>query len=209
MKINLTAFTLFLIAVILSVSGCNNATTNKAKDLADSAATRIDSTVQDVRQDAKMTAAKAESMMSSNPDSDFVVKASLDNAMEIRLLQAGIDNGSGKLLKADAKSLITDHKRLGASLKAYAGKKGYILVNGDNGKADDELATLNKLNKGPDWDKELDTALVSGHHKAIDLFEKARDNVKDSELKDMINDALPTLQAHLDMMLQLQGKLGN
>ncbi len=156
-----------------------------------------------------MTAAKAESMMSSNPDSDFVVKARLDNAMEIRLLQASIEKGTDKLLKTDAKSLITDHKKLGASLKAYAGKKSYILVDGDNGKADDELATLNKLNKGPDWDKEWGNALVSGHNKAIDLFGKARDNVKDSELKDMINDALPTLQAHLDMMLQLQGKLGN
>ena len=126
MKINLTAFPFFLIAVILSVIGCNNATTNKAKDLADNVATRIDSTVQDVNQDAKMAAAKAESMLSSNPDSDFVVKASLDNAMEIRLLQAGIEKGTDKLLKTDAKSLITDHKKLGASVKAYAAKKGYI-----------------------------------------------------------------------------------
>ena len=84
-----------------------------------------------------------------------------------------------------------------------------IFVDGDNGKADDELATLNNKNRGAYWDKKWVDALVSGHNKAIELFEKAKDNVKDAELKDIINDALPTLQAHLDMMLQLQGKTGN
>ena len=208
MKIKLTTLYTLLITGLVSLNACNNTDSAKTKNWADSAATTVDSALHDVKQDAKMAVAKVENMENSNPDSNFVVKASLDNNSEIRLLQAGIDNGTDKELKAHAKMMIADHKKLGAGVKKYATKKGYILPDNDNGKADGELATLNKKNKGMDWDKEWVGALISGHNEAIDLFENAKGKVKEQELKSMITSALPTLHAHLNMMLQLQDKMG-
>jgi len=194
-------------AGMLSICACNNADSNKAKDAADSLATKVDTVTSDVSREASKVANKVENDLYPNPDSNFVVKASLDNNKELRLLEAGVANGTDKDLKAHAKMMIADHKKLGAGVKAYAAKKGYYPPEGDNGKADDELATLKNHTKGADWDKEWTDALTSGHTDAVDMFEKAKDKVKDPELQAMITNALPTLHAHLDMMKQLQDKL--
>ena len=146
--------------------------------------------------------------MNGNPDSSFVVKAAATNNAELKILQAGIDNGTDKELKAHARMMMADHKKLGEKVKAYADKKGYPLPDGDNGKADDEMAKLNQTAKGSDWDKEWVNHMVSAHQDAIDMFENGKMNVKDDDLRLIISGALPTLHSHLDMMKGLQDKMG-
>ena len=202
-----TTLHILLMAGLLSVTACNDAQKNGAKDAADSVMAKVDTMAADVKQGAEKAADKVGNAFNSNPDSSFVVRASLDNAMELRLLQAGWDNGTDKELKAHAKMMITDHKKLAANVKAYATKKGYVLPDNDMGKADDELATLSKKTKGKEWDKEWTDALTKGHKDAVDMFEDSQNGVKDQELRDMIAATLPTLRSHLEMMKGLQEKL--
>ena len=48
------------------------------------------------------------------------------------------------------------------------------------------------------------TAMVKDHQEAIDLFEKASGNVKDSEVKTFIDNTLPKLRMHLDSAKAVQ-----
>jgi putative membrane protein len=207
-----TTLSILLLAGVLACSGCNDADRQKANDIANDAAdslqTKTDTAISAVKAEANKMADQAELMLKGNPDSIFVVRAALDNNMEIRLLQAGVNNGTDQQLVEHAKMMLADHKQLGDQVSRYAAGKGYILVDGDHGKADEELATLSKKNKGSDWDKEWVSALTSGHKAAISLFEKGRDNVKDPELKNMIVSALPNLRSHLDMVEQLRDRMG-
>ncbi len=196
-----------LMAGVLFASSCGNGN-NSAQNTADTAMAKVDTAAQAVKQGAQNMVNEAKNAMDSNPDSNFVVKAATTNMAELRILQAGLDNGTSKELKAHAKMMMTDHKKLGEGVKAYSAKKGYTLPTTDNGKADDEMAKLNGKTKGADWDKEWVDHMVSAHKDCIDMFENGSKNVKDAELKTIIDGALPTLHSHLDMMQQLQDKMG-
>jgi putative membrane protein len=172
--------------------------------MADSAAAKVDTMAQDVKKAAQNVASDVRDAMTSNPDSSFAVKAATANMAELKVLQAGLDNGSSKELKAHAKMMMADHKKLGAGMKAYADKKGYTLPADDGGKGDDVIASLGKNNKGADWDKAWVDHMVSAHEDAISMFEKGQKDVKDDELRTMITNALPTLRAHLGMMQEMQ-----
>ncbi len=208
MKNKSTALYILLMSGVLSISACNDEQNNKAQNVADNISVKIDTAVADVKQGISNVASKVGIALAGNPDSNFVVKAGIDNNKELRLLQSGMDNGSSKELRDHAKMMIADHKKLGDGLKEYAAKKGYILIDGDHGKADEELATLNRKTKGDKWDKEWVDALTSGHKDAIELFENNKDKVKDPELKSMIIGTLPTIRSHYDMMKGMQDKMG-
>ena len=201
-----TTLQFLLIASLLATAACNNEQTAKTENMADTVAARVDTMAKNVKQDAQNVANEVKDDLSGNVDSNFVVKASVANMTELKVLQAAWDNGTSKELKAHAKMMIADHKKLGTGMKAYATKKGYVIP--DNDKSDDVLNNINKSSKGNDWDKAWVDHMVSAHEDAISLFEKGQNNVKDAELKTMITNALPTLHAHLDMMKQLQDKMG-
>ncbi len=198
---------ILLVAALLSVSACNNSNTSTTAT-ADSVTAKVDTAMKDVKQGAENVANEVKNAVEGNPDSNFVVKAATANMEELKILQAGWDKGTDKDLKAHAKMMIADHKKLGAKVKDYSGKKSYILPADDNGKGDDAVAKLDKNTKGKDWDKAWADKMVDGHNDAISLFEKYQDKVKDPDLKAMITETLPTLHSHLDMMKQLKDKLG-
>lgn len=191
-------------AGLLSVTACNNAQNNKVADMADSAAAKVDTAAQAVKQDVQKVANDIDNALTGNPDSNFVVKAATVNMAELKVLQAGIDNGTGKELKAHARMMMADHKKLAEGVKKYADKKGYILPADDNGKGDEALAKINAGNKGKDWDKAWVDHMVSAHEDCIAMFDKAQATVKDDELRTMITNALTTLHSHLDMMKKMQ-----
>ena len=185
-------------ATMLAVSSCNSSDTKSTENKMDTTVSKMETATQNAVNDVKQAVV-------GNEDSNFVVKAAVTNNTELKILQAGIDNGTNKELKAHAKMMMADHKKLGDKVKAYATSKGYVLPDSTKG---DALATINSKTKGADWDKAWVNHMVDAHKDCISMFEKGKDNVKDSALKTMIVDALPTLNAHLDMMKTLQDKMG-
>ena len=198
-----------MFAGLLATASCNNSGTSSTTTSTDSSSvmSKVDTAAARVKQDAEHVANDVKNAMSSNVDSNFVVKATIANMEELKILQAGLDNGTSKELKMHAKMMMADHKKLGEKVKAWAAKANYPLPDNDNGKGDDAVASLNKNTKGPDWDKAWTDKMISGHEDAISLFENNQNSVKDADLKALITDALPTLHSHLDMMKQLKDKL--
>lgn len=144
---------------------------------------------------------------SSNPDSSFVLNAGTQNEDEMKLLQAGLTKGTSAELKAHAKMMLADHKKMGQEVKAYASKKKYSTMSPSDSKAADELKDINSHTVGADWDKAWTDKMVNGHEKTIRLFEKGQTSVKDSTLSGMITKTLPTLHSHLTMVQGLQNSL--
>ena len=204
-----TLFYTLMLAGVVSLSACGSS--NSSSSSTDSSSTtmaKVDTAVNHAGQSVENATGNVKEAVMGNPDSNFVVKAAIDNAMELKVLQAGVDKGTNKDLKSHAKMMITDHKKLGAKVKAYADKKGYVLPADDNGKADDALASIDKNSAGADWDKAWVNKVTDAHKDAVSLFEQNENDTKDPELKSLITDALPTLRNHLDMMKGMQDKMG-
>lgn len=207
MKTKLNTLQVLMMAGLLSATACNNADSNKAENMEDTATVKVENAMQDVKEGAQNAAAGVKDALNGNQDSNFVVKATKTNMTELKVLQAGWDNGTNKELKGHAKMMIADHKKLGDKVKAYAAKKNYALPDNDGGDGDETVAKLNKNTKGAEWDKAWVDHMVSAHEDAIKMFETASNDVKDADLKALATDALPTLRSHLDMMKQMQDKM--
>ncbi|MBS1585422.1 MAG: DUF4142 domain-containing protein [Bacteroidetes bacterium] len=152
----------------------------------------------------KMTAAadSVKAAVTPDPNKSFVNDAVTDNTKELAWLQAGVDHGTSKELKAHAKMMIADHQKLGDEVKAYATRKGISLPNVDT----TGVASLSEK-PGKDWDKAWVNKMVDAHQNAIDMFTSAQGKVTDPELKATIDKALPVLHSHYDMVKKMQDSM--
>ena len=155
---------------------------------------------QDVRDAADTAMTRARNAINGDPDSAFVAKASVINQHEIKLLLDAGRSGSNRQLKEHAKMMLVDHNSLAKKMSAYAAAKHYPKADE---KAADDLADMADKS-GADWDKAWLDKMIDGHNDAISTFENPRNNVKDAELKALIDNALPTLHHHLDMVRTLR-----
>ena len=205
-KIKPNTIRALMFAALMATAACNNPGSNSTSATTDSVMAKVDTAAQKIKQDAQNVATDVKQAIVGNVDSNFAVKASLANMEELRLLQAGLDNGTSKELKTYAKMMMADHKKLGDKVNAWAAKAGYPLPGND--KSDNAMTELGST-RGADWDKAWTDKLISGHEDAITLFENNENAVKDADLKALITDALPTLHMHLDMLKKLKDKLNN
>ncbi len=142
--------------------------------------------------------------IAGNPDSEFVVNALNTNRNEIILLNAGIKMGTTKELKDHARMMLTDHNKLMGKLQTYANNRHYPALTKDW--AGRNLSNIS-TKTGSSWDKAWTSYMIDGHKEDVNIFEDARNNVKDLEVKSLIDNTLPTLHAHLDMMMNLKNDL--
>lgn len=194
-------------ALIFTVCSCgNNSTTSSTT----TDSTTMSNTVVDSNKTAILTDSTANSKMNNAPaasnvdkNTEFVNDVTKANNGEIQMLQSGIDNGTNKMLKDNAKKMIADHKSLAKKMSDYAAKNNITVADADG------MPDMSSLNgkTGNDWDKAWVDMMVEGHQKTIDRFNKGENEVTDPELKGMITKTLPTLHKHLDMVTALQNKM--
>jgi len=189
----------------MSCNGNNSANNNGAND------TTVSGKMKEMGNDIKATTdtvvKKVENAFTdNNPDSSFLTKATISNIKEIEMLKAGMDKGTSKMLKSDAKMMRADHMKLGETVKKYAAKINFQLPTTDEGKADNDLSKISDKSAN-DRDKAWVDDMIDDHKDAISTFEKYEDKVKDPDLKMLITNTLPTLHAHLDMVQKLKDKL--
>jgi putative membrane protein len=203
-----TSYWFVLVPFSILAFACNSNTTqsgsNQDTTLGAKVADAANTATADVKNGTDTAVKDMKQMMSGNPDSDFVVKAITNNQNEIIMLKAGIKMGTSKELKAHAKMMLADHSKMEKKLEAYSSAHSYPVTPKD--KADDELADMSSKT-GNDWDKAWANKMIDGHKDNINAFEKARKEVKDDELKTMIDNAIPVFQSHLEMATTLRDNL--
>ena len=130
--------------------------------------------------------------------SSFVVDAANGGMAEVELGKLGQEKASSQKVKDFAKMMVEDHTGVNGEVKALAAKKNITLPADITQDKKDKAADLSKKT-GKDFDKAYMDVMVDEHESTISMFEKKSNDVKDAEVKALIDGTLPKLKSHLDM----------
>jgi putative membrane protein len=119
--------------------------------------------------------------------------------------------GTSAAVRNFGKQMVADHHKMRTQGQALAKKLNLTPTppSDDNLTADaqKEMDTLNSTAKGKDFDKAYIDAQVDDHKKVLDLAVKAMNQAQNTELKNLIQKATPTVQSHLDKAQSIQKTL--
>jgi len=137
---------------------------------------------------------------------DFSKEAAQGGMMEVQLGNIAMKNGGTQAVKNFGKMMVDDHTKINDQLNDLAAKKKVTLPGSVS---DDQQKDIDKLSKetGKEFDKDYVSMMVKDHKDDIDAFKKAQDKISDSDYKDFISSALPTLQKHLDAIEEIDKKM--
>ena len=183
---------LILITIICIAQSCNNSDNKDSVDKANDMNDKKDTTgvTSDAKKDTMAT-------MPVNDDvAKFAVKAANAGMAEVQLGKMAGEKGTAKGIKEFGSMMVKDHTKANDELKELAASKNITLpaaVGDDMQKHIDDLSKKT----GKDFDKDYVDMMVSDHKDAIDAFEDAAKNSKDSAFKNFAVKTLPTLYKHL------------
>lgn len=136
----------------------------------------------------------------------------LTNASEIGAGRLAQDKGTNAEVKAFAKMMVADHQAMQKQLDSLTQAKTITPeppAQAEQKRQEDSqlMATLNSAEKGAAFDKAYIGAQVQGHQKALNDLQSFT-STTDADLRALIEQAIPKVQAHLDRAQQIQSKLG-
>jgi putative membrane protein len=114
---------------------------------------------------------------------------------------------SNPMVKQFADRMVTDHTNLQNQLKMVASGQGVTLPTAVS---PSEQATIDRLSKlsGPDFDREYINTMVKDHKDDISEFHHEATTGSDPAVKNLAENALPTLQEHLTLAENAQKTVG-
>ncbi|HXR80973.1 MAG TPA: DUF4142 domain-containing protein, partial [Saprospiraceae bacterium] len=93
--------------------------------------------------------------------------------------------------------MVHDHSAANEKVKALAAQRNVTLPAAVSEESQKDIKDCS-AKTGKDFDKAYMTAMVKKHEATIDMFEKAANDSKDSDVKTFINNTLPKVREHLD-----------
>lgn len=143
----------------------------------------------------------------NSSDKSFLQNAYEDGLAEVKAGQLGQSKSANADVKAFADHIVADHSKANAELKTLSDNKKVALSESPSLVAQAKGKMLDSKS-GDGFDKSFAEAMVNDHKKAIEAFEKAANEGKDSDVKAFAAKTLPTLKMHLSMAEELQNKVG-
>jgi putative membrane protein len=114
-------------------------------------------------------------------------------------------------VKAYARLMMSEHHTLRAAGQELAKKLGVTPKlperNPLAGYVKNEMDALQKTPKGAEFDRTYIDHEVSIHQAVLDFANQARVTTQTTELKDLIEKAIPVIRKHLDQAQEIQKKL--
>jgi len=181
-----------VIAGSLAMFACNG---NGGNSTSDSTAAKMDT--------GKTDTTNTMSQNKSSGEQDFINYAVPANTKEIIWLQAGVKQGQNKDLKNHAKMMLKDHQQLDQTVKNYLSSHNNLSVP----TVDTSNVVGLQDKKGKDWDKGWADQMVSDHSDLLVKLKQSQNDVKDTALASIINNTIPVVDSHLQMVKSLQNKL--
>ena len=135
---------------------------------------------------------------------EFVTKA-LDCCLsEADLAKKAAAGSATERVRQFAQRLADDHQKLSKRLAGAASDLKLGVVTGMSPEHKKAMAQM-LLSKGNEFDRAFLTYIVQSHEKAVKLFERyARAKDGDAKVRQLAEDALPTLRQHLQDARALQ-----
>jgi putative membrane protein len=129
-------------------------------------------------------------------DQEFVNFAAQSDMTEANLGLAAQDKG-GQAVKEYGEMLRTDHTNDYGQLNAAAQKAALTVPRGTDAEHHRLIVSLDRL-KGAAFDRHFIHDMIIGHEHAISVYKKEAQNAQSPDIKAYAEQALPTLQKHLD-----------
>lgn len=191
-----------------TTTASSNATNDQNSNMSSNSAnngTNNDMNASNTNASASDTNNNSSSSKLSWSDKRFLTKVAKANEDEIKLAQLGSQQASNPDVKNFAQQLVTDHQKLAQDLQTLASNKG-VELKSEQKAEQGESHEYKKLAKasGTDFDRQFMDHMVSDHKKDVKEFKDRADDAKDPDVKSFAQNALPTLQHHLQMAQQLQ-----
>ncbi|HZV98952.1 MAG TPA: DUF4142 domain-containing protein [Methylophilaceae bacterium] len=158
------------------------------------------------------TFAMAQQQAATLTDAQIAEILDVANAGEIKTGKEAKSSASNSEVKQFAEQMITDHKAMSKSNKELAKKLDIKPKESDTSKTleADAKTTLKELKKlkGPEFDKAYIASQVSMHQTVLDTINNMLlPNAKNPELKTMLTQAAPQIEAHLKHAKDMQSKM--
>ncbi len=135
----------------------------------------------------------------NDADETFVEDAAMSNLAEIELGELALTKGTDSLVRIFAENMVNDH--------AIAQDELSDIANTDDdvdwpANLDDEHQSiwdaLSQL-EGYSFDSAYIASQVTAHEKAVQLFQRSRDNGRNPVVRNYIDKYLPKIEMHLEM----------
>ncbi|MET0387265.1 MAG: DUF4142 domain-containing protein [Polyangiales bacterium] len=131
-------------------------------------------------------------------DSEVIDRLHAANVIEVEAGKLAADRALSPEVKRYGDLSARDHARADQELEAFAKRYGIKLSNVDARK----LETLRSL-EGADFDRAFLTMMVRDHQNAIHMVKTAQGRAENSEVRTLLDRALPMLQQHEEHAQQL------
>ncbi len=137
----------------------------------------------------------------------FIKQAAKDNSMEVALAQVGLRQAQNQDLKSFCEMLQKDHSQANRDLQPIAQRYG---VNVDEPLTKHEQHEVNKFEKetGNTFDQKFVTEMLRSHEKDIAKFQKASQNLTETDVRDYAQTMLPKLREHMQRAATVARSVG-
>ena len=132
----------------------------------------------------------------SSKGSSFVKEASAGNQSEIALAQVAQQKAQNPEIKNLAQMIQQDHQQAQEKLQTIAQTHGITLDQSPSWTQKRAQSKLEKLS-GAEFDQQYAKDMLEDHVSDIKKFQKASQNVEDTDVKQYAQECLPKLQTHL------------
>ncbi len=134
----------------------------------------------------------------NDADETFVESAAMSNMAEIEMGELALTKGTDSLVRAFAESMVNDHTTAQDELADIADNDDDVdwPANLDQ-EHQGILETLSQF-EGHRFDSAYIASQVTAHERAVQLFQRGRDNGRNSDVRSYINKYLPKIEMHLE-----------
>jgi putative membrane protein len=138
-------------------------------------------------------------MKATSVEKTFIMKAANGGMTEVEAGKAAAEKGASDAVKDFGNRMVKDHSKANDQLKKVASKMGVSVPDKVDAAHQGKLAKLSKLS-GAAFDKAYVMDMIKAHQKDIAEFEAADKEVKNADLKKFIQDTVPVMKEHLEMI---------
>jgi len=142
---------------------------------------------------------------------EFVQQAAESDVFEIESGQLATANSTTPEVVTFGENIIDDHTETSQTLMTIAQQNNInVTMPTRQSLPQDKQAILTRLESktGAEFDQDFVAEQLEAHQQAIALFERATNELENQAFRDYARNTLPTLQAHLEMVQELQNQVG-
>lgn len=168
---------------------------------------------QPIRPDTPQAAPGADTMDQTNAltqdEENFLENAIQGSYAEIEGSRLALEKSDNADVRQFAQMMIDDHQKMVEEASALASQKGITPPDGPSVMQTTEITALKALTGGAFDAMYVNRIGVAAHESTVEMFEEARQNVQDPDIRAMIDKTLPSLQEHLKMARTLNEQQEN